>query len=184
MLWCILRNDILLLLDLKSACDAYEFELQSLKHRHDILPLDKQSSISLPGKDTILQVNIESIPPHFYLSGPHSSDNKECELYQSTWHLRTYDPTPSSSSSSSSSSFLLPSYPTPTSSLSPPLPSSSSSASCFRTADYRCGFLCEWWRGKLYKYSMPPNYIDIQPPPAPSTLHVQVPPRYTNPVAR
>ena len=44
------RNDILLLLDLKAACDACEFELQSLKHRHDVLPSDKQTSIILPGE--------------------------------------------------------------------------------------------------------------------------------------
>ena len=51
MYWCVhmCRNDILLLLELKSACDACEFELQSLKHRRDGLPSDKQASISLPG---------------------------------------------------------------------------------------------------------------------------------------
>ena len=42
------RNDILLLLDLKSACDACEFELQSLKHRYEGLSPTQQSSIVLP----------------------------------------------------------------------------------------------------------------------------------------
>lgn len=43
-----LRNDILLLLDLKAACDACDFELQSLKHRYENLPEHQQVKISLP----------------------------------------------------------------------------------------------------------------------------------------
>ena len=42
------RNDILLLLDLKSACDVCEFELQSLKHRYEGLSPIQQSAIALP----------------------------------------------------------------------------------------------------------------------------------------
>lgn len=42
------RNDILLLLDLKSACDVCEFELQSLKHRYEALSPSQQSAIALP----------------------------------------------------------------------------------------------------------------------------------------
>ena len=59
------RNDILLLLDLKSACDACEFELQSLKHRHDVLPLDKQASIPLPGESetSVVTVILLLLPP-------------------------------------------------------------------------------------------------------------------------
>lgn len=43
-----LRNDILLLLDLKAACDACEFELQSLKHRCENLPVHQQDKIFIP----------------------------------------------------------------------------------------------------------------------------------------
>ena len=46
MLFCAVhRNDILLLLDLKSACDVCEFELQSLKHRYEALSPSQQSAI-------------------------------------------------------------------------------------------------------------------------------------------
>ena len=38
----------MLLLDLKSACDACEFELQSLKHRYEGLSPTQQSAIALP----------------------------------------------------------------------------------------------------------------------------------------
>jgi DNA methyltransferase 1-associated protein 1 len=43
-----LRNDILLLLELKAACDACDFELQSLKHRYENLPVHQQAKISVP----------------------------------------------------------------------------------------------------------------------------------------
>jgi DNA methyltransferase 1-associated protein 1 len=43
-----LRNDILLLLDLKAGCDACDFEFQSLKHRHEALPPEKQGCVTLP----------------------------------------------------------------------------------------------------------------------------------------
>ena len=44
-----LRNDILLVLDLKAARDACEFELQALKHRYESLPSARQGKIALPG---------------------------------------------------------------------------------------------------------------------------------------
>ncbi len=44
-----LRNDMLLLLDLKAACDVCEFDLQSLKHRYEGLPPDQQAKVTLPG---------------------------------------------------------------------------------------------------------------------------------------
>ncbi len=44
-----LRNDILLLLELKAACDVCEYDLQSLKHRYEGLPPEQQAKISLPG---------------------------------------------------------------------------------------------------------------------------------------
>ncbi|XP_011407433.1 PREDICTED: DNA methyltransferase 1-associated protein 1-like [Amphimedon queenslandica] len=37
-----LRNDILLLLELKAASDVCDFELQSLKHRDEALPFERQ----------------------------------------------------------------------------------------------------------------------------------------------
>lgn len=42
-----LRNDILLVLDLKAARDACEFELQALKHRYESLPSARQGKIAL-----------------------------------------------------------------------------------------------------------------------------------------
>ncbi len=66
---CVCRNDILLLLELKSACDACEFELQSLKHRRDGLPMAKQASISLPGLPHPSAIKYHSIQmPSFFQS--------------------------------------------------------------------------------------------------------------------
>lgn len=84
------RNEILLLLDLKSACDACEFELQSLKHRHDVLPSEKQASILLPGIIMLLwRLDLTTSVCFSFRVGPPNS--KESEYCMHAWIMHLFN---------------------------------------------------------------------------------------------
>ncbi|KAL5487368.1 hypothetical protein EMCRGX_G019960 [Ephydatia muelleri] len=73
-----LRNDILLLLDLKAACEVCEFDLQSLRHKCEDLSPTKSASVRPPGMLALLASSPDlpvSTPKRLSLSGSPTLDS-------------------------------------------------------------------------------------------------------------